>query len=263
MHEGLGISSRQKVLLSLVLLAGAVLLFGRFVLLPQVEAYARVKEELAKEQAELARAQAAVAGLKAEQEKVEELKQRLAELEDYFSAEMRYGGSVFLLGMKAAARNVQVTDLEPGPVAERDYVAELSFKLTVEGDYPTVLEFWRDLENMNRLAELRYARLERAGSSAEEATASKVKGSFTLVLYSTKTSQGVPWLEEAARWLTGRYNLFRPAGSTPPVPELAGRLKLPPAGEAGQKDGSPAKEGASSTLPEGGQAGEPEYVRPK
>lgn len=258
------LGSKGKILLIVALIAGAVFCFYRFVLTSQLEAYARVKDDLAREEAELARAQATVASLKDEQAKLEKARRQLAEVGQFFSSEMRYGGSVLVLGMKAAARNVEVTALEPGTVKEGTYLLELPFKLTVEGDYPAVLEFWRDLENLSSLVELRYAKLERMAPSEGAVPSGRVKGNLTLVMYSSKTPEGERQLEEAARWLTGRYNLFRPAGSIPPVPELAGRLKLP-AAEGGTQAGStsPGGQTVGSAVYGEGQKGEPGYVWPK
>jgi type IV pilus assembly protein PilO len=45
------------------------------------------------------------------------------------------------------------------------------------------------------------------------------------IIYSAKTPQGRLSLEELARWLTGRYNIFRPASGIAPLPELAGQIK--------------------------------------
>lgn len=261
MQDSLG--SKRMALLAVILLVGAVVLFARFVLLPQLEAYARVKEDLVKEEAQLARAQAAVASLKEEQAKLEEIRRRLAEVEEFFSSEMRYGGSVFVLGMEAAAREVEVAGLEPGAVVESTHLLQLPFKLTVTGDYPAVLQFWRDLENLSSLVELRYAKLERVASAEAEVLGSRVRGSFNLVMYSSKTPAGAPFLKEAAGWLTGRSNLFRPAGNISPVPELAGRLKLPPAAGGAEAEKNRGGQTTVGAVYGEGQKGEPGYVWPK
>ena len=276
---------KGKVVVAVVLVVAAGFCFYRFLLAPQLGAYAATKKELAELRVELARAQATAASLGSEAAKLEKTKAAMSEVKKFFDTEVRYGAGVVLLGLKAAANNVDITSIEPGSIYEAAYSLQLPLKITVEGDYRRMVAFCNDVESLTSLAELRSLKFEAAGSASASSSSGagaaapavapgRVKASLAVVLYSSKTPEGALQLEETAKWLMGPYNSFPPAGSAWPIPELAGHVRMPAAandsaGSAPVAKGVPGDAGSSTpqtttgAVYGSGRQGESDYVWPK
>lgn len=235
------LTPREKFLL--VALFVAAWLYGvyRFVLYPQIRAYTQIKSELEAEKAKLATAKATAAALRAEIARYRAAQQEVARIGELFETEMRDGAAVLLLGLRSAARDVDVTGIEPGDIVTNKHSLEIPLKVTVRGNYLDLLAFIDSLENqaLGNLAEVRSLKIVAMGpaptpggtqqpsSEAGYAASGGVKAEIGLVIYSAKNPKSKLQLEQLALWLRGRGDAFQPAGDTPPVPELTGHLKLP------------------------------------
>lgn len=230
--------------LAIVLVVAAGFVFFRFLLLPQARAYAQLKEELTKEESELQKAKALVASLGKENKKLAEVKKEVERVEGLFESEIRDGSVVILVGLWSAARNVDVTSLEPGEIKENEHTLELPFKIAAEGSFEDILAFCSDLENLSNFSEIRSLKIEAMDSPESPGM---VKTNWEFVVYSTKTPEGRLYLEELARWNLGKYNLFYPAGAVAPLPELSGHLKLPPADSEESSSGNDSGDRSEDT----------------
>lgn len=203
------LAGRDRVLLIVLLALGLGFCLFRFVLVPQVRAYAAARDELADASRELARYQALAASLKEESQRLEKLRDKVTAAGANFSLEMRNGADIILLGLAAAARNVKVTAVEPGVVKENKYTLELPLGITAEGNYASMLEFCKNLESaaLRNLAEIRSVKIEGINNLGS------VRATLGLVVYSDRSPQGKLVLETLGEWLAGRANVFQPAGA--------------------------------------------------
>lgn len=202
---------RNRAGLFLVLLLGVGLgfCFVRFAVVPQVKAYAAVREEFAAASRELARCRELAGSLRAERRHLEGLRAELAAVGAGFRAELRDGTGLIILVRTAAARRVRVTGVEPGPVVENKHTLALPMKITAEGNYVGVVAFCRDLEmsGLGNLAEIRSLRMEGLGEPGS------VRATLDLVVYSDRSPEGRLALETLTGWQAGRVNVFEPVGS--------------------------------------------------
>lgn len=250
------LSRREKILLALLLAAGVGFCLFRFFLTPQIKAYVAARKDLDAALAELSRYRTAAASLQEESRRLEKLREEVSATGAPFAIEMRNGADIILLGLAAAARNVEVTGVEPGKIKENQHTLELPLKITVEGSYPNLLAFCEGLESaaLCNLTEIRSAKFEAtSGSAVGAASSGRVKATLGLVIYSDRTPQGRLSLEVISKWLTGRYNVFQPAGALAPIPELAGHPKTPPVTAPGES----LPEQAGGIFPPAGGGEEP------
>lgn len=263
------LTPRDKFLLVALLVGAWIYWVYYFALSPQIRAYAQIKSELVTEKAKLARAKATAAALRAEKARYRAAQQEVARVGEPFATEMRDGAAVLLLGLRSAAGNVDVTDIEPGDIVTNKHSLEIPLKVMVQGNYLDLLAFIDGLENqaLRNLSEVRSLKIVALGpastlagtsqlsSEAGYATAGGVKAEIGLVIYSAKNPTSKLQLEQLALWLRGRGNAFQPAGDVPPVPELTGHLKLPqlPPATPATGQGQAQVEQASPANPAGAQ----------
>jgi type IV pilus assembly protein PilO len=78
-----------------------------------------------------------------------------------------------------------------------------------------------------------------------------------MVIYSAKSPDEKLNLDQISKWLTGRYNVFRPSVFAAPIPELAGRIHAqasPDGSAAGSQTGGIIIDPAKPGSPPGGTA---------
>ena len=211
-----------------------------------------MKEELNNERTKLLQAQTTANSLKAETDKLALVKEQITETGSRFAIKTNDGSDVIFLGIRSASQNVFIKLIEPGDIKENPHSLELPLKIEVEGNFRNLMIFCRDLdqhmEHLFNLSEIRNIKIETADS---DFTPGGVKAVISMVIYSAKNPDEKLNLEQISRWLTGRYNVFRPAVFAAPIPELAGRIHAqasPDGSVAGSKTGGiisdPAKPGS-------------------
>lgn len=280
------LSNREKIIL-IGFLAGAVALpFIYFIFTPQIKAYAQVKNEVAEHRTELSQAQAAVVSLKDENARLDKVKEEIKQNGRPFASKMNDGSDIIALGLKSVFNSVEIISIEPEEVKENQHSLELPLKIVIQADYRNVQVFCRnidkDMEFLSNLAEIRTLKIESI-NTASSRDAGKgtvllpgtVKATFGLVLFSAKNPEERAHLDEIARWLTGRYNIFRSSAAIAPIPELDGHSKVSgepgdvPAGSGRVEGTGGAKSGLKSpgrTAPANGSANplpgqsDPEYM---
>jgi len=215
------LAQREKIILAALLAAVMGFCLYFFLLSPQLKVYAQMKNELSDYQKKLSQAQITVSTLNSESEKLAQAKIDLEDTGQLFETEMRDGSDIICLGLKAADKNIDITDIEPGEIKENKYSLQLPLSIIAEGDYRNMIAFCTDQESLPNLSALKSIKFE----TTESLPPGFVKASFSLVIYSAKTPQNKLQLEQIARWATGRHNVFLPSEAVTPVPELAGHLK--------------------------------------
>lgn len=263
------LGQRERVMLIFLLVAAGAAGFYYFLLSSQLKAYAQLKAELAGEQRKLAQAQAAAASLKNENDRLARVKEEFAETGKLFATEMRDGADVILLGLKSAAWDISITSLEPGNVQENPNTLAMPLKMTVQGDYQNLLAFCRYIENFTNLAEIRSLKIEASQPATPESgkiSSGMVKATLGMIIYSANNPGERIHLQELARWLLGRENVFRPAPAIAPLRELAGQLTMPAglngppsAGTAGESGG---ESGGVESRKQPSTVGEAVYSKP-
>jgi len=219
----------KRVMLIVLIVVVILGCFYYFLLGPQIKAYGSVKEDLVREKVKLEKAQIEVLSLQSENKKLEKTRKEFNKVNKLFLTEMRNGMDVILLGVRTSDENLEITSLEPQKIKEAKYTLEMPLKITAEGDYRNMLDFIKGIENeiLNNLAVIKSFKMEAAPEPGI------IKITMDLTIYSAKTPQGKLFLEELAKWLIGRYNIFQPVPAIAPLPELAGQI------------------GSSATFPEG------------
>lgn len=237
------LSTREKVLLTVLFGGGIIFCTVYFILTPQFKAYAQVKNELTENRAKLSRAQATAASLKIENDRLIKVKEDYAVKGKPFASRMRDGSDVIFLGLVSASERVDISEIEPGDIIEKTHSLELPLKVGVQGNYLDLLEFCKDIENQMKkstnLAEIRSLKISSSQSGSQslnQPAASKepafnlgappgtVKATIGVVMFSAKDPEGKLYLEEVSKWLIGRGNVFRPAFSVAPYSDLPGYL---------------------------------------
>ncbi|NLI11356.1 type 4a pilus biogenesis protein PilO [Pelotomaculum propionicicum] len=275
------LSTREKVLLTVLFGGGLIFCVVYFVLTPQYKAYAQVKNELMDNRAKLARAQATAASLKSENDRLNKVKEDYAARGKPFTSSMRDGSDVIFLGLISASEKVQITEIEPGEIIEKTHSLELPLKIGVQGNYLSLIEFCKDIDKQvkksTNLAEIRSLNITSGLSSPSSKQSSGAKTSTTtpaatatvtvaaapgtvkatiyIVMFSAKNPEGKLYLEEVSRWLMGRGNVFRPTYSLAPYAELSsyvnsqGSSGLPMSGQYTAAGRGSVSSGLSGTQP--------------
>jgi len=225
------LSTREKVLLIILILAASAFILTKFFLGPQLNAYAAVRDDLKTAKLQVARSLKEVKAKKQEEEKLYAAESRYRELRPYFITDMQDGAALVKLALEAQKEGVAITLFQPKPVVERKYYLELPVEFGVRGDYRHVINYLARVEDKKDLINLSEIRLltmqpwsssaggENGGSGDENSGMVKVR--FTLVIYAEYTPEEKIKLEEMAAWAVGRYNSFREAGFVKPYPGVA------------------------------------------
>jgi Tfp pilus assembly protein PilO len=240
----IGLIQRDKRMILVLLVVGAVFCFLYFILNPQIKAYIEVKDELAAEQAKLVKARADVASYKDERIRYNRISEKLNQIESSFHYNLMDGTDIVALGLKSAADNVEILSIEPGEVISRDYSLVIPLKITARGNYLNVHAFCTALVNLPNLSEISNLKI-----SAVDDLPGVVDATVALLIFSAKDPEGEAYLNQIRVWSLGRYNIFSPAGAEAPVPELSQRLRIPaPVKEAPGQD----QDGAEKNVIESG-----------
>lgn len=224
------LSKRENLIL--IGLAAGILVFSFYylVLAPQVRAYALAKDELAQERASLSAARAVAASVTNERDRLNKTKEEFAVKCGPFDKSLRDGSDLMFLGKAAAAGNITATEIVPGELREKTHTSELPVRITLQGNYRSLVEFCKiiDAGSTAYKAEIRSLSIESASpspavkSAGLTANPGAVKAAVGIVLFSVKNPTGGNNLEGTARTLTGRYDIFLPAAAAAPAADLAG-----------------------------------------
>lgn len=226
------ILKRQNLLL-IGLAAVALFCFIYFVLAGQVKSYALNKKELDAESDKLLKAKAMAASISSEGDRLNKARGDYGIKCEPFKKVTRDGSDIIFLGMAAAAGNVAAAEIIPGDIIEHNYTLELPVKVVLQGDYRSLADYCREIENNNcaNMLEIRSMKVETitrapgAKSTAAAASPDAVKATLGIVIFSVKDPEGRLYLEELSSWLTGRGDVFRPAAAVAPAPGLSGSLE--------------------------------------
>lgn len=227
---------RKKILI--IVLTVVIFCFGfyHFVLASQLKAFAEIKDKLLKEEEKLASAQMAAASLKKELVLNRRVKMEYEAEGKLFEKDMKDGSDLVVLGLRAAASNVQITGVEPAGVTSEGHVLMIPLKITAEGDYQNILSFCSSIENLPALSEIRSLKLESQNSGA--GGGGQVRATIGLVIYSARAPRKKFNVDDISKWRTGRSDLFEEPDLRAPVPELSSHLAVSSAPSGEKKDQS-------------------------
>ena len=219
--------SRRCLLLGGLMIGAALCCF---ILIPQIKSYARAKIELAAETDKLLQARAAVAAFDQESDRLKQAREDYEVQSGPFKQVTRDGSDLIFLGLTAATGNIAAVEIIPGDIIEKNYTLELPVKVVLQGDYRSLITFYKEIENNNsaNLLEIRSLQIETIsqipGAKGPDAAATPgtVKAAAAIVIFSVKDPAGELYLEEMSQWLTGRGDVFKPAAAVMPAPELTG-----------------------------------------
>ena len=217
--------SRHNLMFIVLMVIMALFCFAYFVLVPQVKAYYRAKNELAGEGDKLSKAKAAAASVDSESDRLDQAREDCEVKGAPFKALTRDGSDIIFLGMAAASGNIAAAEIVPGDIIENKYTLELPVKVVLTGDYRSLADFFEEIESSGEanILEIRSLKIETitpkpetviqkpgAKSAAAAANPGTVKATAGIVMYSVKDPEGKLYLEETSKWLTGRGDVFRP-----------------------------------------------------
>lgn len=198
------LSTREKFLLLLFLVVGGLFFVQRVVLGYQLPHYLQVKKELSAERARLAAVKEAAL-------KLPLLKEELARAEAEFStAKARLGltlldKAAFLAAAQPQDKGIRVLLFRPLEVEKRGSFNVQPFQVAVEGGYPQIENYLRQLENLPALIQIRDLKLAaKAGGNGE------IEANFILDFYELKeeiTTEG----RAVALLPSGRTDIFLPS----------------------------------------------------
>lgn len=227
------ILNRKYLVLGLI--AGIIAsCFICLVLSPQIKSYDLAKKELAAESAKLLNATAAAASVNSEYDRLIKARKDYEAKCTPFKNVTRDGSDIILLGLLAASENIVAAEVIPGDIIEKEHTLEMPVKVVLQGDYRSLTDFCREIESDNSAALIEIRSL--WVQPNVQATGVKIPGpadrpgalqaTIGMVMFSVRDPEGKLYLEELSKWLTGRNDVFRPAASVTPAPELSGYLKV-------------------------------------
>ena len=216
--------SRHYQLLSGLIIGALLCSFMVFILAPQIKSYARARVELAAESDKLLKARAAAAAFNLESDRLKQAREDYEAKSGPFKQVTRDGSDIIFLGLAAASSNIAAAEIIPGDIIEKEHTLELPVKVVLQGDYRSLINFYKDIENNNsaNLLEIRSLQIETVNQISKPGT---VKAGAGIVIFSAKDPAGKLYLEEMSKWLTGRGDVFKPAAAVTPAPELDGYLE--------------------------------------
>lgn len=225
--------SRHYLLLSGLMIGAFLCCYIYFLLVPQIKSYTQAKIELAAESDKLLKARAAAAAFSRESDRLNQVREDYEAQSGPFKQVTRDGSDIIFLGLAAASGNIAAAEIIPGDIIEKKHTLELPVKVVLQGDYRSLVSFYKEIENNNNanLLEIRSLQIETisqipgAKSPADAAKPGTVKAEAGIVIFSVKDPAGKLYLEEMSKWLTGRADVFKPAGAVTPAPELTGYLE--------------------------------------
>ncbi len=226
------IFKRQNLFL-IVLSVTVLFCFIYFVLAGQIKSCGLAKKELEDASDKLLKAKAAAASINSEGDRLNKARGDYEIKCGPFKKVIRDGSDIIFLGMTAAAGNIAAAEIIPGDIIEHRYTLELPVKVVLQGDYRSLTDYCREIENNNcaNMLEIRSMKVEAitrapaAKSTAAAVSPETVKATFGIVIFSVKDPEGRLYLEELSAWLTGRGDIFRPAAAVSPAPGLSGSLE--------------------------------------
>jgi type IV pilus assembly protein PilO len=227
----------KKEYLVLIGLVTGALVFSliNFILAPQARAYTQAKYELACEKDSLSAARAAVASAPEERDRLNNIKEEFAVKTDPYAKNIRDGADIIFLGNITAAGNIMAIEIVPGNIIEKPHTLELPVRITLQGDYRSVVDFCKRIDKGSKgcTSEIRSLSIETASPSKTAKTTDPaantgaIRAVVGIVMYSVKNPEGKLYLEGLAKTLTGRQDVFRPAAANTRPPGLSSYFSDP------------------------------------
>ena len=227
----------KKGYLMLIGLATGALVFSffYFILAPQARAYTQAKNELAREMVSLSAARTAVASAPEERDKLNKVKEEFAVKAEPYAKNIRDGADIMFLGNIAAAGNIMAVEIVPGEIIEKPHTIELPVRITLQGDYRSVVDFFTKIDTGSTVytSEIRSLSIETvspaktAKTTGPAANTGAIRAVAGIVMYSVKNPAGKLYLEGLAKTLTGRQDIFRPATAAVPPATHSGYFNDP------------------------------------
>lgn len=271
------LSRREQVLLILLLVVLTGFFGCKYIFIPQYRHFSERAAQLGQARQQLQQAQKTAALLNVETRQLQEARERYNTIAERFAAEMRDGGAIVNLGLRAAACGVQITRWQAMDVVEQPYYLELPVNMEMRGSYQGVLAFIDELENRKavpNLVSIRKMTLESAekkqagsgqpGAQGQASPAAitgpqEVQGKLVLVFYSQPTPAGRLALEQVAGWKVGRADPYQQADLVSPYRGVA-PLGLPRGAPLDSDAGTGPERGSPGWLPWPGFPGIPPWL---
>ena len=227
----------KKGYLVLIGLATGALVFSLFyfILAPQARAYTQAKNELAREMVSLSAARTAVASAPEERDKLNKVKEEFAVKTEPYAKNIRDGADIIFLGNIAAAGDITALEIVPGDIIEKPHTLELPVRITLQGEYRSVVGFCKNIDAGSTVytSEIRSLSIEtvspaKAGkTTGPAANTGAIRAVVGIVMYSVKNPAGKLYLKGLAKTLTGRQDVFRPAAAGAPPATHSGYFNDP------------------------------------
>jgi type IV pilus assembly protein PilO len=227
----------KKECLILIGLAVGVLAFSLFyfILMPQARAYTQTKNELVCVKDSLSAARAALASAPEERDRLNKIKEEFAVKTEPYTKNIRDGADIIFLGNIAAAGNIMAVEIVPGDIIEKPHTLELPVRITLQGDYRSVVGFCAKIDagNTGYTSEIRSLSIETVSPAKTEKTpgpaanTGAIRAVAGIVMCCVKNPEGKLYLEGMAETLTGRQDIFKPAAAAAPPPSHSGNFNDP------------------------------------
>lgn len=218
------LSTREKYLLGILGIVIFIFIFTRFVLGPQLEAYAAASNELKVIKARLKSNLELIGSFEKEKKALEEARREYNDIKTFFSTSMQDGGALARLGLEAQEEGVAITLFQPKPVVEREHYLELPIIFGIRGPYQNVINYLAKIEdsgNMINHSEIKLLTIRPwSGGKDEKEESGEVTAKLTLVIYANKLPEEKIKLKKLSSWAVGRFNGFEEASAANPYPEI-------------------------------------------
>jgi len=162
---------------------GVAALFFVGIYLPQQRKLNHVALQVQQQRLQLSEAQRQYSQLTALNQRVEQLRARVADLNDRLSHPARLGGVLEQIVEKLNSARLATQEIRPQSPRIRDRYSELPVILSFRGSFADVCDFLISLENMHRLIKIKEVRLEAGGASA----APVIKANMVLNIYCSRS----------------------------------------------------------------------------
>jgi len=257
-----GLSRREQILLLVLAIVLALFLGYKYIFVPQYRNFVNTAAQLTRARQQLEQARVTAASLPLVNRRLQEVREGYSRVGDRFAAELRDGGAVVDIGLRAIACGVRITRWQAQDVVAEPYFLELPVDMELRGPYQGVLSFIDSLENRKAepdLVSIRRLTLEtpqenQNGSgqpgtpgnllSAGGTGPSDIRADLFVIFYSQPTPAGRLALDQVAAWKVGRPDPYSASVPVSPYPGVT-PLGLPPESD------STAASAATTPLPEG------------
>lgn len=136
------------------------------------------------------------------------LKDELERTQKPFDIDAANGINYYFMGRYALDASVDIIEVIPQPLVDKEQYLELPLDLKIRGQYLDILQFFEMLElDLPSASEIRYMTMKPAAESGGHNLYPNLEAHLQIITYSTQTPKAMKLAQE---WNLGRFDIFSP-----------------------------------------------------